>query len=209
MSFLKSWVIDIVTMVIFISFLEIVLPNSNMKRFIDMIVGFLIIVVIITPFIKIISKDIDIEKNFLLNSNKLNTEIKNNYSEEKEEVLALQEKQIIESYKKGIERKIGNLIKEKTNYEVKNIDMEINKDLEDKNYGEIKELNIVLREKIDKNSENEKSIKIENIEEVWIKKNKENKSNEKFEESDKIKKIISKEYGLSEEKISASLSRER
>lgn len=196
-------------MVIFISFLEIVLPNSNMKRFIDMIVGFLIIVVIITPFIKIISKDIDIEKNFLLNSNKLNTEIKNNYSEEKEEVLALQEKQIIESYEKGIERKIGNLIKEKTNYEVKNIDMEINKDLEDKNYGEIKELNIVLREKIDKNSENEKSIKIENIEEVWIKKNKENKSNEKFEESDKIKKIISKEYGLSEEKISASLSRER
>lgn len=196
-------------MVIFISFLEIVLPNSNMKRFIDMIVGFLIIVVIITPFIKIISKDIDIEKNFLLNSNKLNTEIKNNYSEEKEEVLALQEKQIIESYKKGIERKIGNLIKEKTNYEVKNIDMEINKDLEDKNYGEIKELNIVLREKVDKNSENEKSIKIENIEEVWIKKNKENKSNEKFEESDKIKKIISKEYGLSEEKISASLSRER
>lgn len=196
-------------MVIFISFLEIVLPNSNMKRFIDMIVGFLIIVVIITPFLKIISKDIDIEKNFLLNSNKLNTEIKNNYSEEKEEVLALQEKQIIESYKKGIERKIGNLIKEKTNYEVKNIDMEINKDLEDKNYGEIKELNIVLREKIDKNSENEKSIKIENIEEVWIKKNKENKSNEKFEESDKIKKIISKEYGLSEEKISASLSRER
>lgn len=196
-------------MVIFISFLEIVLPNSNMKRFIDMIVGFLIIVVIITPFIKIISKDIDIEKNFLLNSNKLNTEIKNNYSEEKEEVLALQEKQIIESYEKGIERKIGNLIKEKTNYEVKNIDMEINRDLEDKNYGEIKELNIVLREKVDKNSENEKSIKIENIEEVWIKKNKENKSNEKFEESDKIKKIISKEYGLSEEKISASLSRER
>lgn len=196
-------------MVIFISFLEIVLPNSNMKRFIDMIVGFLIIVVIITPFIKIISKDIDIEKNFLLNSNKLNTEFKNNYSEEKEEVLALQEKQIIESYEKGIERKIGNLIKEKTNYEVKNIDMEINRDLEDKNYGEIKELNIVLREKIDKNSENEKSIKIENIEEVWIKKNKENKSNEKFEESEKIKKIISKEYGLSEEKISASLSRER
>lgn len=196
-------------MVIFISFLEIVLPNSNMKRFIDMIVGFLIIVVIITPFIKIISKDIDIEKNFLLNSNKLNTEFKNNYSEEKEEVLALQEKQIIESYEKGIERKIGNLIKEKTNYEVKNIDMEINRDLEDKNYGEIKELNIVLREKVDKNSENEKSIKIENIEEVWIKKNKENKSNEKFEESDKIKKIISKEYGLSEEKISASLSRER
>ena len=196
-------------MVIFISFLEIVLPNSNMKRFIDMIVGFLIIVVIITPFIKIISKDIDIEKNFLLNSNKLNTEFKNNYSEEKEEVLALQEKQIIKSYEKGIERKIGNLIKEKTNYEVKNIDMEINRDLEDKNYGEIKELNIVLREKVDKNSENEKSIKIENIEEVWIKKNKENKSNEKFEESDKIKKIISKEYGLSEEKISASLSRER
>ncbi|MBW4828817.1 MAG: stage III sporulation protein AF [Clostridiaceae bacterium] len=196
-------------MVIFISFLEIVLPNSNMKRFIDMIVGFLIIVVIITPFIKIISKDIDIEKNFLLNSNKLNAEFKNNYSEEKEEVLALQEKQIIESYEKGIERKIGNLIKEKTNYEVKNIDMEINRDLEDKSYGEIKGLNIVLREKVDENSENDKSIKIENIEEVWIKKSKENKSDEKFEESGKIKKMISKEYGLSEEKISTSLSRER
>lgn len=174
-----------------------------------MVVGFLIIIVIITPFIKIISKDIDIEKNFLLNNNKLNAEFKNNYSEEKEEVLALQEKQIIESYERGIKSKIGNLIKEKTNYEVENIDMEINKDLEDKDYGEIKELNIVLKEKIDKSLENEKSIKIDTIEEVWIKNNKQNKPDEKFEESNKIKKMLSKEYGLSEEKIFTCLSRER
>ena len=73
-EFIKNWVIDIVYMSIFISFLEIVLPKGNMKRFIDMIIGFLIIIVVINPFIKFINKDIDIERNIFTSINRFNNE---------------------------------------------------------------------------------------------------------------------------------------
>lgn len=193
-------------MVIFISFLEIILPDSNMKRFIDMIVGLLIIVVIITPFIKIFSKDINIEKVFLSNSNKF----KNEYIEEDEAILALQQDQVMEAYKKSVKKEIENLIEEKTNYEVRHIDMEIDSELDDEDYGKVKELSLVLKEKEEEKLKDKKSIKVDTIKEIGIiKTKKKNFEDENFEGSDKIKNIISKEYGLSEEKISTHLSRER
>lgn len=92
-EFIKDWIVDIVYMSIFISFLEIVLPRGNMKRFIDMIIGFLIIIVVINPFIKFINKDIDIERNIFTNMNRFNIEYTENDSIED-----LQQNQITSVY---------------------------------------------------------------------------------------------------------------
>lgn len=192
-------------MVIFISFLEMILPNSNMKRFIDMIVGLLIIVVIITPFIKIISRDIDIEKHFLLSNNKLNSELKNNHINEDEKVSKLQEEQIIKAYEKNIEKEIQNLIEKETDYELESIEITIDNELEAEDYGSIREMSLVLRDKKKKSLKNKKEIQVEKIENVWIKNNKIKKEDKDFEDSNKIKKLIAKEYGLPIDKISTHL----
>ena len=61
-DFLKLWIRDIAFVFVIVSIIEIIIPNNNMKRYIDMVIGLLIIIVIITPFIKLLNKDFDIDK---------------------------------------------------------------------------------------------------------------------------------------------------
>lgn len=66
-EFSKIWVKDIAMVLAIISIVEIILPNSNMKKYIDMIIGILVIVVIITPFTKLINKDVHLDTHINLN----------------------------------------------------------------------------------------------------------------------------------------------
>ncbi|HOM44065.1 MAG TPA: stage III sporulation protein AF, partial [Bacillota bacterium] len=52
-DFLREWVINIAVIIIFIMFLDTIIPNSSMKRYINVIVGLMIIVVVIKPFVLI------------------------------------------------------------------------------------------------------------------------------------------------------------
>lgn len=60
METLKSIVINLVTVIIFISAVELITPNNNMKKYIKFILGLILITVILNPIIKFISNG---EKN--------------------------------------------------------------------------------------------------------------------------------------------------
>ena len=46
-EFLNLWLKDIILVFIFLSIVEIMIPKGNMKKYINMIIGFLIIITII------------------------------------------------------------------------------------------------------------------------------------------------------------------
>ena len=89
-EFLTIWLKDIVLVFIFISIVELVLPNGNMKKYINMIIGFLIIIVIMGPFVKLIHKDYSFARDLYKNQiESINFE----YSEN-QELNKIQEEQI-------------------------------------------------------------------------------------------------------------------
>ncbi len=49
MSFLNEWIRHIVTLIVFAGFIEMLMPHSDMKRFVKMIMGLVIILVIVSP----------------------------------------------------------------------------------------------------------------------------------------------------------------
>ncbi len=53
-AIITAWVKGIILVVLFASFLELLLPNSNMQRFIRVIMGLFIMLAILNPFIDII-----------------------------------------------------------------------------------------------------------------------------------------------------------
>jgi len=61
-EFLRQWIINIVIVSIFIALLEAILPNNSFKGYIKMIGGFLMIIVLLNPFIKLLSNNISIDK---------------------------------------------------------------------------------------------------------------------------------------------------
>jgi stage III sporulation protein AF len=203
-SYLKNWITDIVVMFVFITLLEIILPSSNMKKYIDMIVGLLIIIVLINPFIKIISKDIDIDKNIFSSMNKFNYEYKEDTGFD-----LIKQEQISEAYINSIKGKVKDILKDNASYFVQDVQITIEDNANSNEYGTIKKMNLVLEEKVkeekDKNDKND-SIKIHNVEQIIVSTTNSSKPEyREFEDGDDIKKIISNDFGLSTEDINIYL----
>lgn len=200
-SYLKNWITDIVVIFVFITLLEIILPSSNMKKYIDMIIGLLIIIVFINPFIKIISKDIDIDKNIFSSMNKFNYEYKEDTGFD-----LIKQEQISEAYINSIKGKVKDILKDNASYLVQDVQVTIEDNVNSNEYGTIKKMDLVLEEKVKEEKDKNDSIKIHNVEQIVV--NTTNSSKPKyreFEDGDDIKKIISNDFGLSTEDINIYL----
>ncbi|WP_298837349.1 stage III sporulation protein AF [Clostridium sp.] len=57
---LKVWVTNITVAIFFITAVEMILPDNNMKKYAKFVMGLMLIVVIINPIIKFFDKDFDL-----------------------------------------------------------------------------------------------------------------------------------------------------
>ncbi|MGH4138022.1 stage III sporulation protein AF [Clostridium sp.] len=57
---LKVWITNITVAIFFITAVEMILPDNNMKKYAKFVLGLMLIVVIINPIIKIFNKDFDL-----------------------------------------------------------------------------------------------------------------------------------------------------
>lgn len=168
-EFVKNWIINIVVTIFFIAFIEILLPNSNMKKYINMILGLLIIIVLINPIIKFMNNDINIDREVFYNLQSYNT-----FKVEREtKYIETQNQQIIEVYKEKIEREISEFVRDDIDYSVLDVNVSINEDIETEDFGKILDIKVYLGTK-NNNNLNQKSIKINEIERITINANKSN-----------------------------------
>ena len=57
---LKGWIINICTAIFFITAVEMLLPNNSLKKYAKFVLGLILITVVISPIIKIVNKDFNI-----------------------------------------------------------------------------------------------------------------------------------------------------
>lgn len=201
-DFLKSWVTNIVILVILISFLEIILPTSNMKRYINMIIGLLVILVLINPFIALITNDMSIEKEVfsnILEANEMSRSNKENFSD-------VQDNQVIELYKDSLRKEMLDLINSKTKYMIANISIGIVENREDERFGEIEEVSLIVDnspQDTGSNGNKNINIKVDNVKEVSVKVNKDSNTKNKNNSSEynDLRRLISDSYRIPESKI--------
>nr|WP_243414834.1 stage III sporulation protein AF [Sporosalibacterium faouarense] len=198
-DFLRSWVINIVVLVIFLSFLDMILPKSNMKRYINMIAGLLIIIVLINPFINLLTKDIDIEREVFSNiieSNNIGENTNENISK-------IQDQQVIEIYKGTLKKEISELINTKTEYVLSDISIDIEEDKEAESFGKIKKVSLILSNNKRSQSDEDIKVKVDSIKDVSVnvdtkKMSDTSSSSKEFEE---VRKIISDSYSIPQDQI--------
>lgn len=172
-----------------------------MKRYIDMVIGLFVIIVIITPFIKLIHKDFQVDKEVFRHTiEQSNIEYKDDL-----ELASLQEKQVKDIYLSKMKDEIRELIYQSTEYEVEEMKISI---CEDKiNYGKVNNIEIILRENKDNHQTASDSITTVQIEEVNINDKKEIPIKlEEFDDSEYIKDILNRNYNISKEDIKIFLS---
>jgi stage III sporulation protein AF len=58
---LKNWIISICTIVIFITAVEMLIPNNGFKKYVKFVLGLILITVLINPIIKVFDRGFDID----------------------------------------------------------------------------------------------------------------------------------------------------
>lgn len=188
-SFISSWLKDIISLFILISIVGLVMPKGNMKRYVDFVVGLLIIFTIVNPFIKLIKEDFSLDKEVM-------SHLDNQGIASNEDMIVKQEKQIEKLYKDKLSEEIKKAIEGEFSYRVYSIDLKI--DVSDENYGEIKSATISLLS--DEDDEKEREIKVEKIQPISIE-DKNPKVVVSDDSYDDVKNLISKEFNIEFDKI--------
>jgi len=206
-NILRSWVLNIVTIIVFVTFLEILLPNSSIKKYIKMIVGLLIMLVILSPVLELVNGNIKIENEILKTSAQIEQKsLQANASQLESE----QSKQMIAMYKKNIERDIRDRIEHENKLEVLNINLDIDENINSQTFGSIYMLHITLSMDMTLNNNKPKAQSIETVR-ILVGNSAINNTAATNNDNYTIKKIkanISGLYGINEENIKISINKQ-
>ena len=154
LSFLSSWVINIVTVSIIIVLFEMLMPNGKTKKIINLITGFILIIAIINPFLSLKTSDINIAGIALRESSYLDKKEIENSSKYMGKT---QMSQITEVYKKRVCENISSQLDNMDGIEQATVSVDINENNESESFGEIQKVYITIKK--GEKSENTKSIK--------------------------------------------------
>ena len=197
---IKGWIINIVTIIILISFLEILMPDSKMKKYINLILGFIVMLVILGPIIDALSNDGDLEQDVFMISGELS---KNEYAFINSNIENRQTEQLATLYKERIKKDIVYRVESRYDVKVTEVYIELEDNTKEE-IGEIKKLELSV---VNKNGE----LKEDTIPIVKI-----DVSNEEMDESNinnesvdvvnvnlkkKIKEDISNIYNMNESNV--------
>ncbi len=165
--FLKDWIINIVTITVILILFEIIIPTGKIKKIINLVSGFILLIVIINPFIAlrngnytlredVISDSFYIDKKELENSSKLLNDT--------------QMKQIASVYKNKLIHKIQAETEEIEGVETLKVDVEINEDYTCDNFGEVNKVYLEMQKKKKQGKEEKQvgSIKIKPVAAVKV-----------------------------------------
>lgn len=193
MNMLREWIINILSVIIFVAFIEILVPRSNYRRYINVVIGLLVMIVILNPLIKLLNGGIYLGTEVAQASNELDYLIMKNRSNALEHT---QKELVLQLYRQDLKKQIKNKIEGATKYFVHNINIIIGEEMEE-NFGMIKEIEIFLDIKkkeggnieidVSINAKNNNTVKTQSI---WI-------SNE----GEKFKKYFSELYNVPSDNI--------
>lgn len=135
-EFISSWVKDIVLLFVIITLVDLVMPKGSMRRYINFVVGFLIIFTVINPFVNLTKIDFKLDREVFKNSQV--------FYDLDEGLFRQQEEQIEELYKDKVAVEIRSFLEDSTDYRVAEIHLDINRD--EDNYGSLAYLSILIDE---------------------------------------------------------------
>ena len=113
MSYLTDWITSIILFILLATVVEMLLPNSSMQKYTKLVIGLLLIVVILTPILKLLSTDMD--ELFA----KMTTHSSYNSETNTENLIEMKKKEIQASYAAYILDKAAVLMKEDVEEELR------------------------------------------------------------------------------------------
>lgn len=142
MEFMRSWITNITVVIIFTMLLDMLMPNGDMKKFTKVIMGLLIILVIVKPFM--MAKDWGMQ--FEATMSQTQAYLDDAESGDSQNIAAFQNSSALELYKEKLSEKVKEIVQDRE--ELKDRDVEVNVDIENdmnkEDFGSIKGIQVFV-----------------------------------------------------------------
>jgi len=200
-TLIGEWIRKIALFVIFSALIEILMPESHFRKYIHMILGFVLMLMLIRPITYIFFDNKDTFIN-LVEINQLEME-RQSIARQSSIIESKQEELILDTYKSNLGEQIEKLIESNTNVDVGNIKLYVNEDKSDKSYGILQKVELTI---IKNQETGSTTAEIEPIQPIKININHSDKENKKQtrkeDELEKnIKNLLISFYNLSGDNI--------
>ncbi|KOP83399.1 stage III sporulation protein AF [Cytobacillus solani] len=123
MDFIKEWITNIILFVLLATVIDMLLPNSNLQKYIKMVTGLLLIAIILTPILKLVSNDFE-EVLAAIPSIEASGEknLENSIEMQKKEIQAFQHAYILEEMRVQLKKDTEEELMEQYGLEIVNVD---------------------------------------------------------------------------------------
>jgi len=192
LDFLTGWVTNIVIFIILATIMDMLLPNTAMRKYAKMVIGLLLITVLLSPVFKLLSTDVDqlIEEAMSMNLMEERS-MENSIDNKKREIQAVTSAYILEEVAVQLKMDGEEELINRYNYAFKNIEVSL-KTLDDPVIPkDISVISVILTEHKDDAIETVKIVEIDT-------KNSLPKQSEQIEE---IKQFLSRQWDIDVEQI--------
>ena len=210
MDFIYSWIKDIVIFMVLISVITNLMGKSSYKKYINLISGIILVILVITPLLKIFQLDNTLDYYFTTNSLTAQAGEVQDINEKFGEIESSRQEEILTQVKAKITDKINALL-DKEDVETESIEIILEEDAASSSYGSLKGLNVkgVYKSAVNKAKDKE-TIKIDRVEINEIDLKKDNSSTEAVMDfispvEIKAKKVLSDFYNLDADNINISI----
>lgn len=191
-EFFKKWVTDIVTFSIFLIIIEMIIPSGKIKKFVQLFSGFILVIILINPFLKVFGGGVDL-KDFQILNDTVVSKSELNYQSK---VLEKHRKEMIAKvYKQKLRNYIETSIKDFNEIDKASITFKLNENASSEKFGDIEKICVYLKLK----NKNEQARPVIKINKVDIKTNKTPELNKALK--DKIQNKIATRVGIDVQKI--------
>ena len=159
MELFREWIVTIISIIIFVTFIEILLPNSNHRRYISVIIGLLIMFVILKPLLGFVKNGSSLGEGIISASNQMEQMTLQNRVQKQQ---YSNTEMVVEIYKRDIKKQMITRLENQLGASVHDINLDI-EEKDKENFGVIKGIYIVLKEdggQLDRNSSGIKDINV-------------------------------------------------
>lgn len=204
MDILRLMVKSILVIIMLAAFLEIVLPRSDMKRYVNLVIGLFVILAVLNPFLTLINKGLDLDVFDDMTAKTPDTESLIRIGKE---MAAEDRTKATQQYREKLSRQIMGIAGMYQNTKTTGVDVEMVDDPDSENFGQIKKIIIHTNNQstADNNSGSGRSpsagVEV-NVNEVNIgTENPEKNQAKAVDNSRGLKDVIADFYGLNPEQI--------
>lgn len=196
MSFLTTWVTNIIVFILFAIVLDMLIPNSSMQKYTKLVIGLLLTAIFLTPILSLFKEDFasNLQHKIMTNGVWGGQAMENSMETKKKEIVETQQAYILEQMAVQLKNEAEKELMERSGYEIRDVEIRLinpNGEMKEEN---IESIHVTLVEKSEEEAEG-----VQPVERVDI--DLEEQQSLLTVPSPQIQEILSETWGITSSKL--------